>query len=205
MNKDYYELLRCHDKLVALDDCYLPEDHPRAIEGDKLRDIMDGLWYSLSQIELDRFNKEMTRRDEMSTVTSENIVCNQPAWSDKPLYWVADYETFLKLKAIHKWYYQTLSDFANWVRWKRKTKCRTGPEPKCCTAFVDEKVKQSCERWGFWTPYYTKGFITDFGFVADYQTARMPFENEEDAATAKIRSKEEIDAFYEKVRPFFEG
>ncbi|MHA1948319.1 MAG: hypothetical protein ACW99G_03630 [Candidatus Thorarchaeota archaeon] len=204
MNKELYALIRCYDKLVALDDCSLPEDHPNSIKGDTLRDIMDGLWYSLSEKELEKFNREIPRRIKMSTVTT-NIVSRTPVWSDKPLYWVTEYETFLKLKAIHKWYYQTLGDFAIWLRWKRKTKYRTGTEPKYCTAFINEKEYNQCVNWKMWTPYYSNGCITDFGFVSDYQTARIPFESEEDAASAKMPSKEDIDAFYDKAKAFFEG
>src|SRR5687768_17348390 len=50
------------------------------------------------------------------------------------------YEVFLKLKFLHKWYWQTLYDFHRWHRWRRKDEQnRIGPEPTYCPVFVEDK------------------------------------------------------------------
>lgn len=84
-----------------------------------------------------------------------------------------DYQTFRKLKAIHKWYWKALRDIADWERWSRKLpKNRvirrwirdkygrkigfeivgSKPEPKCCPFFARHN-----HEW-----------------IEDYQIARRP-------------------------------
>ena len=147
----------------------------------------------------------------MTTATS-NIVSRQPAWSDKPLFWITDYETFLKLKALHKWYYQTIYDVARWVRWDRKTVNQTGPEPKYCSLFVEEKghwkkTKHRQEDEVFEGMVYYPKTLDDLGIVDAYQAARTPCETLKEAETAAAWAKinpEKINALYEEAKEFFE-
>jgi hypothetical protein len=77
----------------------------------------------------------------------------QSRWGFHP----CDYATFRKLKLLHRWYHQTLRDYAAWRRWSRKEpqnrvireyrrdelgrRCgvkstRPRPEPMVCSLFV---------------------------------------------------------------------
>ena len=67
------------------------------------------------------------------------MITFQPKWSEVPLHYRADYETYLKVKALKRWYWMTVQDAANWRRWARKTVYRQGPEPKFCEVFGHQK------------------------------------------------------------------
>jgi hypothetical protein len=96
------------------------------------------------------------------------------------------YETFRKLKFLHKWYYQTLKDHARWRRWNRKfPHNRKGPEPQYCSFFVQN------HRWR----------SKDYGIVDAYQQARMPASREEVEINLRFMlSVEKIDKMYEEVK-----
>lgn len=97
---------------------------------------------------------------------------SQSKWGFHP----CDYETYLKLKALHKHYWQSLYDFHRWYRWWRKQpENRRGAEPPVCPLFVLD------------VPWYkpvtihgVAGFkvyprtIVDHGIVALYHAARRP-------------------------------
>lgn len=68
------------------------------------------------------------------------MITHQPRWSSKPLYWRADYETYLKIRALKRWYWMTVQHYANWRRWKRKTVYQHGTEPIFCTSFGHGKT-----------------------------------------------------------------
>src|SRR5262245_24481435 len=43
------------------------------------------------------------------------------------------FDLYVKLKLLHKWYWQTIYEFHRWNRWQRKeSQNRVGPEPKFC-------------------------------------------------------------------------
>ena len=111
----------------------------------------------------------------MSTVM-ESGVCQ-----GKYGFYPCDYETYEKLKKLHKWYYQTLKDYAKWYRWnakepknkfyweprlaktdKKVRSSRPIPEPKYCTVFVP--------RPGM----VLKNAVDDLNIIAAYRNARMP-------------------------------
>lgn len=99
----------------------------------------------------------------MNTVTE--TIKRRPFWSKCDLYYRCDYETFVKIKFLHKLYWQTLRDYANWMRWDRKfPHNRRGPKPKYCPTFVS--------REGNWGDVHAH--ITDYGIIQLYQEARMP-------------------------------
>lgn len=61
-----------------------------------------------------------------------NVQSFKSRWGFHP----CDYETFRKLKAIHKWFWEFLHDYAAWQRWDRKfPKNRRGTEPTYCPEF----------------------------------------------------------------------
>jgi hypothetical protein len=120
------------------------------------------------------------------TTATQNVIKRQPRWSDVELYYRCDYDTYRKLKSIHKWYYQTLRDFARWERWDRKfPHNRKGPEPKFCSFFLN--------RWG------TR--VEDKGFIHLYHQARMPSVEPVDPFDGE--QIEKINKAYAKIASYF--
>jgi len=79
-----------------------------------------------------------------------------------------NYEVYIKLKALHRVYWQTLRDFHKWHRWNKKdVKNRKGEEPKYNVLFVENS------RWYKGSHVYSKKII-DHGVVNLYHQARMP-------------------------------
>lgn len=86
------------------------------------------------------------------------------------------YELYLKLKRLHRWYWQTLYDFHRWHRWQRKQpQNRIGPEPTYCPVFVEDSVwyKPVRIRGANGFRVYPKT-VVDLGILNLYQAARMP-------------------------------
>lgn len=113
-------------------------------------------------------------------------------WGHHPV----SYETFLKLKELHKWYHATLRHLGTWVRWDRKTVHKHGPEPKYCPTFVIDK-------YDWW--YTENGDYKDYpktrtsrGIVDAYHQARMPKATPEEVEALDI-SDEEIDRLHAEV------
>jgi hypothetical protein len=117
------------------------------------------------------------------------------------------WEVFAKLKCLHRWYWQTVREFAAWKRWERKLPTnrvirrwirdasgrRVGcegvgprPEPTYCPAFVRH------------------GKANDNGFVGDYQNARMPRAVAERVMPLS-HSFDEIDAMFRRVASWLEA
>ena len=104
----------------------------------------------------------------MSTVTNKF----QSHWGFHP----CNRDLFLKLKYLHKRYWQTLYDFHRWHRWVRKEpQNRVGSEPIYCSIFIVNELWYKAARIhgadGF--KVYPKS-VVDFGIVALYQEARRP-------------------------------
>jgi hypothetical protein len=87
-----------------------------------------------------------------------------------------DYETYKKLKFLHKHYWQTLYDFHAWWRWERKDEDnRKGPEPSYCSVFVENKSWWKKKRQGGNdSVVYLPKTVVDHGIVELYHKARMP-------------------------------
>ena len=121
-----------------------------------------------------------------------------------------DTDTFRKLKAIHKWYWQTLKDSAAWERWNRKlpknrvirkyTRDAAGnkvsseivgpqPEPRVCPTLEREAMLYHSVPW-------------DSKWVQDYQRARMP-KATKDEVIPLIHSVDEINQMYLRCRDHF--
>lgn len=124
----------------------------------------------------------------------------QSRWGFHP----CDYQTFLKLKRLHRWYWQTLYDFHRWHRWQRKDATnRVGPEPKFCAIFVEDEpwfkpVTRHGER-GF--KVYPKT-VVDRGVPDWYHAARRP--QRQPPTPFDVHTLHRIDALYAEVRACFE-
>ena len=127
------------------------------------------------------------------------VIC-QGKWG----YYPASRETFLKLKELHKWYYETLRNLGTWVRWTRKTKHRSGPEPKHCHTFVVDKweMRKYINKEGFTGYRWYPKTRFDCGVCEAYQTARMPKKTAEEVVQLKI-SEAEINRLHAEVSAFF--
>lgn len=122
-----------------------------------------------------------------------------------------DYETFKKLKKLHKHYWKAVRGLAAWFRWDRKQPQNRiltkrlkdasgrvtgreviGPweEPKYCTVFGQPTEKRD---W-LTIPEH----LDDHGIIAAYLNARIPRKMED--VTPLAISAEEIDALYEKLK-----
>ena len=96
----------------------------------------------------------------------------QSRWGFHP----CSYNVFLKVKHLHKWYWQAVYDFHRWHRWQRKLpQNRVGPEPAFCRLFVEDAVWYKAVRIrgvaGF--RVYPK-MLVDRGIVSLYHQARLP-------------------------------
>ena len=122
-----------------------------------------------------------------------------------------DRETFKKLKTLHKFYWQTLHDYANWVRWDRKEpqnrvikkyfrtedgeRCGSeivGPRPEPTYCKVFEIIRKG---WGVYIP-------SDMGIIESYHNARMPKSDKESVKPLKL-SEAQIDKLYQSVLDYF--
>jgi hypothetical protein len=188
-NPDYLAYVRCMQELDQIKD-----DE----EAELLRNQMDFHWYRLNECEIEAVRFCSNRRNAMSTVT---VDVNRSRFGFHP----CDYQTFRKLKTLHKRYWQTVKAFAEWKRWDRKEpqnrvirkwnrdekRRKIGfeivgprPEPKYCPFFVNR----------FWTE--------DHGIIEAYQQARRPVK--EDEVQPLNLSVEEIDRMYQEVESWFE-
>jgi hypothetical protein len=105
-------------------------------------------------------------------MNSSNSNPFQSRWGFHP----CDYNLFLKLKYLHKRYWQTIYDFHRWHRWWRKQEHnRVVPEPAYCRIFSEEAI--------WFKPVKVHGVdgfriypktILDHGIVNLYQAARRP-------------------------------
>jgi hypothetical protein len=87
-----------------------------------------------------------------------------------------DGQTFLKLKALKKYYWQTCRDFHRWWRWQRKlAHNRRGAEPKYCELFALNKhwLRPRRVHGQDAVRHYSRTLV-DHGVLAWFAAARMP-------------------------------
>lgn len=91
-------------------------------------------------------------------------------------YHVCDFETYVKLKLLHRWYWQTVRDFHGWWRWQRKLPHnRQGTEPAYCPVFVENRPwHQSRRSHGQEAVRRYPKTLVDRGVLAWFRTARTP-------------------------------
>ncbi len=120
----------------------------------------------------------------------------QSRWGFHP----ATYEVFLKLKFLHKWYWQTLYDFHRWHRWQQKEEQnRVGPEPVYCPVFVEDKLWRKPVKFHGEPGYkwYPKTLV-DRGVLDLYRSARTP--RSESIPPFDAETLQRIESLYEKVK-----
>jgi hypothetical protein len=114
------------------------------------------------------------------------------------------YELFLKLKHLHKCYWQTVYDFHRWHRWLRKQpQHRIGPEPTCCPSFINDLA--------WYKPVRIHGMhqikrypktVIDHGIVGLYHSARKP--QAEPVPLIELETQTRIELLYETVKGYFD-
>jgi hypothetical protein len=122
----------------------------------------------------------------------------QSRWGFYP----CEYSLFLKLKFLHKWYWQTVYDFHRWHRWWRKEEQnRKGQEPAYCQVFVQDqpwyKPVRHRDVAGF--QVYPKT-VLDHGIVSLYQTARKP--QSDPVAPLDDETVRRIEELYSQVQAY---
>jgi len=181
MNDRFRKLQR-----LAVDyDSHLRAGTQNSESGTAILEEIECYYCHASREEVEAFNHFTSylerRRNEMSSVVADSV--HESRWGFHPV----SYETFRKLKFLHKWYYQTLRDFARWVRWKNKfPHNRKGSEPQYCPFFVPKR----------------RGHCVNYGIVAAYRQARMPVPRDE--VQPLELSVEKIDGMYEEVKSWVE-
>ena len=118
-------------------------------------------------------------------------------------YHPCDFNLFLKLKTLHRWYWQTVYDFHRWHRWSRKEpQNRVGLDPPVCVAFLEDRVwHKPIERRGVRGYKIYPKTVTDHGIVDLYQQARMPQSTPTAPLDEETRGK--IDELYDEAASFF--
>lgn len=117
---------------------------------------------------------------------------HQPKWSDKPLYYYTDYVTYRKIKALKRWYWQTVREFARWRAWNRKTVYKAPKEPTYYPGFVNVSQGGVVKR-----RYLIPGDI----FQTWYRNARMP--NAEPVTPYNEMTVSNINYLYEEAKAWY--
>lgn len=135
------------------------------------------------------------------TAMNTNLITHQ----SRRGYHCCSRELFLKLKFLHRWYWQTVYDFHRWHRWSRKeTAHRIGPEPSYCAVFVDDRIWHKPVRTHGVDGYknYPKTVI-DLGICALFHQARMPATDP--VPPLEVDTQAMVERLYEAVRQYVEA
>jgi hypothetical protein len=124
------------------------------------------------------------------------MITHQPKWSDKPLYYRADYETYLKIKALKRWYWITVQNASNWRRWARKLYPR-GPEPLFCEVFGHHKKTGH----GLCSPYWKSH--TSYRDILQSWLSTARYASAEPVEELNKGTVEQIDHLYQQVSAWF--
>ena len=111
-------------------------------------------------------------------------------------YHPCSYETFAKIKEIHKAYWKALKDFHRWNRWNRKQpQNRFGIEPKYNDLFVVNKtwMRVTTMSDGHDRIVLFSKTVVDYGIMELYRQARIPMPE-----PVEMFSQEQLDTI-EKV------
>ena len=111
-------------------------------------------------------------------------------------YHPCDYELYLKLKFLHKHYWIAVRQFHHWHRWFRKEpQNRIGPEPKYCSAFVENRTWAKPVKAGF--KIYPR-MILDHRLIETFKLARMPVQEPVEEFESDLVKR--IETLYTKVK-----
>lgn len=165
---------------------------------------LDELSVCTSQIDKERLSFQLgfhERNLQMSgTIVANGVESRKPHWSDEVLWWSCDFETFQKIKKLHKWYFQNLHLEAKHCRWSRKL-----PHNRVIREyFRDEEGR----KYGVKSvapmpePKYYSGKLD---VCEAYQLARTPYKTEGEARrhALSLPSAETIDKWYQQAKGFF--
>ena len=131
------------------------------------------------QLEAASFNKARFRAIDFKTKHKQrgrNMSSVNKAHQSRFGFHPCTHEIYLKLKYLHRRYWDTLRQFHTWHRWNRKQpENRIGNEPKFCPCFVEnrpwaKRVTRAGEK-GF--KLYPKT-VVDHDVLRLYHEARMP-------------------------------
>jgi hypothetical protein len=176
-------------------------------EVDRIYDQMDVHWEFLNETERvaiwDYSAQLQTKENQM------NAQVHQGRWGFHP----CDYQTFRKLKELHKWYYEALCEWSNWCRWarkepqnrviRRKLKDSSGnpagreivgprPEPSYCPYFHNNGQAK------LWNP------PNEMNIVAMYQNARRPKVTPEEVEQLDQARLVQLMALYDAIKGWHE-
>jgi hypothetical protein len=114
-----------------------------------------------------------------------------------------DRQTFLKLKALKKHYWQTCRDFHRWWRWQRKLPHnRRGAEPKFCELFVEKLAWHRPRRvHGQDAVRHYPRTLVDRGVLAWFAAARQP--QQEPPIPFDANTLQEIDRLHAEATSWF--
>lgn len=124
---------------------------------------------------------------------------HQSRWGFHP----CNHEFFLKLKALHRWYWETLYAFHRWHRWQRKdVKNRSGAEPRYFPEFVlSRKWYKPVHRRGVEGYKVYPKTVTDHGVLDLYHQARTPQSDPVQPLDADVTAM--IEALHAKAAVYF--
>jgi hypothetical protein len=98
----------------------------------------------------------------------------QSKWGFHP----CNYETYRKLKELHKAYWQAIRDFSKWQRWiNKQSQNRKGSQPpQYCPIFFENGpwLRYTKDQNGMLHGKWFSKRITDHGIIDLYHQARMP-------------------------------
>lgn len=219
---EYYE--KFCELLRQLHDCMGYEEDPR---GDQIRDEMDFYWHKMSKEEIEQVEKLSA---DLYKEAEKMFEQNKSRFG----YHCCDYETFLKLKELHKWFYEELHRWSTWRRWankepqnrvvRRKIKDLNGyvigketigkaPEPKYCPYFHKngkpgtEKrilVSYKYDRETKKTIMTWKPNIHEDQIISAYQIARMPKPTPKDVDPIAPSILKHLLELHSKVKEWYE-
>jgi hypothetical protein len=137
----------------------------------------------------------------MSTARQVEVYQVEKPFESRWGYHPCDYQTFLKLKAIHKWHWQTVRDYANWQRWSRKQ-----PQNRVIRRWKRENgIKVGYEIVGPRPEPQVCDFLRLDGwyYASDYEVARMP--RKENEVRPLSHTVDEINQMYFRCKEWFEN
>ena len=144
------------------------------------------------------FSNLFRAKEKSMSETNKTVEIHESRWGFHP----CDYETYSKLKAINKWYWDTIRAQADWDRWKRKE-----PQNRVIRRWIrnDKRQKIGHEVVGSRPEPQPCSHFGHNGnqFSYDYELARHPAAKE--YVRPLVYSIDKINQMYLKCRDWFEA
>lgn len=135
-----------------------------------------------------------------------------PSFASKWGFHPCDYQTFSKLKALHRAYWEAVYGLGDWFRWNAKQPQNRVHRRKIKDAMGRVSGKETVGPWNeptycpiFGTPTHKNIWLTmpqhlkDHGIIADYQNARMPKASPDQVVPLNL-SDERINELYDQLQ-----